>query len=344
VEDQEQVASKSPSIVPCGEIPISSAAEHRGLEVRPFMAHRVLGSAVPNGAVALAWTRARPQEDVPLRSHSTPGLLIVLQGSAEFVAAADAPRAVERGDVITLPGGREYGFRRVGPAGLQALHVAFQSENAPQTGEQSSLQQLLATNERRVEQALRGPYFHMLRNGSLGPERCRNRFRDAARIFSDAFQNIMFARQATCRDEDFAPIFLSHLREELGHNELLTVTDNRKAPADAVLRATCSWFCHQMLMLDNVGKAVLVHLVLETAGYHFHTLAKPVLAADVSAGYFAAHSEADDEHKDAVLDVLQGLHPRTYQRLEQIVEDGWNMFDAMTRRIVHLVELEAASS
>ncbi len=344
MENQEQVASKSPSVVSSTEIPVSEAIEAGGLEVRPFALHPILAGAVPGNAVSLAWTRARPEQPVALRSHAAPGLLIVLQGSAEFIDADDGARRVERGDVITVPARRSYGFRDVGASGLTALHVALQAEPDARTSEVSTLEQVLAANARRVELALNGPYFQMLRNGSLVSERARSRFRDAARVFSDAFQMVMFARQATCRDDAYAPIFLSHLKEELGHNELLSVSDNRRAPADAILRATASWFVHQMLMLDNLGKATLVHLVVETAGYHFHTLAKPVLSADVSAEYFAAHSEADDDHKDAVLDVLHGLHPRTYRKLEQLVEDGWDMFDAMTRRIVHLVELEAASS
>jgi mannose-6-phosphate isomerase-like protein (cupin superfamily) len=339
---EQQVSA--PSVVPSAEIPVSSAPEHADLEVRPFASHEVLGGAIPAGAVALTWIRARPGQDAALRADSRPGLLIVLQGNADFVDGNDVRRSVEKGDVITVPSDSPYAFRAVGPAGLQAIHAVFRK--GPEKAERgaSSFEELIAYNETRVAESLAGPYFRMLRDGSLGPERCRARFRDAARVFSDAFQVMMFARQATCRDEDYGPTFLSHLREELGHNELLSVPANRRAPGDAVLVATSNWFCHQMLMLDNIEKAVLIHLVVETAGYHFHTLASPVLASDVSGHYFAAHSEADDDHKDSVLDQLKGLNPRTYRRLQQVVADGWNMFDAMTRRIVRLVELEGASS
>jgi len=243
-----------------------------------------------------------------------------------------------------VPRQQKYGFKKVGPAGLQALHVAFQEQRPGKPHKVSSLPELLARNEARVRRSLAGPFFGMLRNGSLDSERSRNRFRDCLRVFSDAFQVILSARQATCRDDEYTSTFLSHFREELGHNELLSVAPNRRAPADAVLRGTSSWFCHQMLVLDNVEKAVLVHLVLETAGYHFHSLAKPVLASDVSADYFSTHAEADDDHKDSVLVMLHGQHPQTYRRLHRVIEDGWDMFDTMTRRIVELVELESASS
>ena len=340
----EEQLSASPFVVSRAEIPVSTAPEHGDLEVRPFALHSVLGGAVPSGAVALTWLRARPGQDSSLRSESQPGLLIVLQGSGDFVDGSNVRRSVERGDVITVPADQPYALRAVGSEGLQAIHAVFRKGASKAEPGASTLEELIAHNQTRVAETLAGPYFQMLRNGSLGPERCRARFRDAARVFSDAFQVMMFARQTTCRDPDYAPTFLSHLREELGHNEMLSVPATRRAPGDAVLVATSNWFCHQMLMLDNVEKAVLIHLVVETAGYHFHTLAKPVLESDVSAHYFAARSDADDDHKDSVIEQLRGLNPRTYRRLQQIVDDGWNMFDAMTRRIVHLVELENASS
>jgi mannose-6-phosphate isomerase-like protein (cupin superfamily) len=342
-------APPGPHLVPRSDIPISSAPENGGLEVRPFLAHKLLGSVMPPSGVAMAWTHASPGQDVALRSHGLPGLLIVLRGRAQLIVTGPEPagttrKPVEQGDVITIPSNQEYGFTSIGPQGLDALHVTFQKSDGPKSKDVRTLEDLLARNEARAQQAVDGPYFGILRNGALDSVLARARFRDCARVLSDAFQNILLTRQATCRDDDYALTFHTHFMEELGHNELLTVPANRRGPSDPILRATSSWFCHQMLMLDNIGKAVLIHLVLETAGYHFHTLAKPVLAGDVSEGYFNAHSEADEDHKDAVLQLLEGQHPETYRRLHRIVEDGWDMFDALTRRIVHYVELERASS
>ncbi len=337
----EQKKFEWPSIVPRSTIPVSLASEDAGLEVRPFLAHRVLRGAVSQSAVTLAWTHAKPHQDVPLRSHPTPGLLIVLRGKAELVGTTT--RGVEQGDVITLPSNHQYGLTGVGPDGFHALYLAFRKDASLESHEVSTLSQLLRCNDARLQRSLVGPYFGMLRTGVLSSPRTRARFRDCARVFSDAFQQILFTRRATCRDEEFGATFQVHMMEELGHNELLTVPETRRGPTDPILRATSDWFCHQMLVLDNVEKAV-VHLVLETAGFHFHTLAQPLLADDVSAGYFDTHSEADDDHKDVVLHLLAGQHPHTYRRLHRVLEDAWDLFDAMTRRIVQLVELEAMSS
>src|SRR5690606_23010320 len=109
MENREPVL-QSPTVVSRTEIPVSSAPEDGGLEVQPFTAHRVLAGAVPRSTVDLAWTRARPGQSTPLRSHPTAGLLIVLQGSADLVGRGRPPRAVEGGDVVTLPAREEYGF------------------------------------------------------------------------------------------------------------------------------------------------------------------------------------------------------------------------------------------
>jgi hypothetical protein len=190
---------------------------------------------------------------------------------------------------------------------------------------------------------LDGPFFRLLREGAMDARR-RTVFRDSLRVFSDAFQTIMFTRQATCRDNVFANLFLDHFREELGHNDLLHTSGSERAASDPVLRATSAWFCHQMLVLDNIGKAALVHLVLETAGYHFHQIASRAFAQDVSSAYFEVHSGADEEHMTVAIKLLERQHPETYRRLHRVIEDGWNMFHAMGKRIAELVEIDRASS
>jgi hypothetical protein len=39
--------------------------------------------------------------------------------------------------------------------------------------------------------------------------------------------------------------------------------------------------------------------------------------------------------------LLEGMRPEAYQRLARILDDGWDMLDAMNRRVVRLVELDA---
>src|SRR5688572_24082519 len=107
--EREPVKSDRPSVVPRGDIPLSTAPEDGEIDVRPFDAHAVLGSALPPSGVSLAFTEARHGQDVGLRSHAVPGLLIILEGAGELNGAV--PRMVQQGDVITIPAHHAYGFR-----------------------------------------------------------------------------------------------------------------------------------------------------------------------------------------------------------------------------------------
>ena len=123
---------------------------------------------------------------------------------------------------------------------------------------------------------------------------------------------------------------------------MLKVSGNRRIAGDAILRATSSWFSHQMIIQDNTGKAVL-NLVLETSGYHFHSLAESVFASDANAKYFAVHSEADEEHMDLGVNLLENQHPDTYRRLLSVLDDGWDMMETVTTRFAELIDIETKS-
>jgi hypothetical protein len=143
-----------------------------------------------------------------------------------------------------------------------------------------------------------------------------------------------------CRDQAYVSMFHGHLLEELGHNDLLKVEGREQILRDPILRAASSWFSHRMLTLDNAGKTV-VNLVLETSGYHFHTLAKPIFA-DIDCGnYFEAHAEADETHMELGIDLLANQHPDVYRQLFQILEDSWDMLETVTNRFAELADLEA---
>jgi mannose-6-phosphate isomerase-like protein (cupin superfamily) len=333
--------TNSPSVVPLSDIPIDAAAAGLGLEVRPFLAHEILSSILPPSAVALAWTHAPAGSDVALRSHPTRGLLIVLEGRAKLKGGLR--RAVEAGDVITLPSHHEYGFSEVGEGGLHALHVAFPDEQASSSNEARTFEELLARNEARIQVALNNPFFALLRNRRIDSAGKRATMCECLRVFADAFQTFLFTRQATCRDDEYAALFHEHLVEELGHNKLLATSGKSPIARDPVLRATASWFCHQMLVLDNAEKAI-VNLVLESAGYYLGTLAGPQFEGQISASYFATHGEDDARHRELGMQLLEGHHAQTYARLQRVLDSSWDMLDAMTRRFAHIIELGTKSS
>jgi hypothetical protein len=200
-----------------------------------------------------------------------------------------------------------------------------------------SLGDLLARNEERGRQILDNPFYRFFTDGTLDDPEKRDLCRSCVQTFSDVFQNIIFTRQATCADPAFRGTFLTHFMEELGHNEMLGERREGPETRDPILAATASWFASQMFMLDNVEKTVIVHLVLETSGHLFHTLARRSYLDDPSRAYFEVHSDSDEHHRDMAMHLLTGHHPDTYRRLMRILDDGWDMFDAMARRMAELV-------
>lgn len=334
----DQQTNKTPSVIPRSDIPVSPDGN---LEVQPFLAHKVLGSVLPQSPVALAWTRAQAGRDVALRSHPTPGLLVILEGRATLIGGLN--RKVEAGDVITLPCNLEYGFAAVGPAGLHALHVAFEADSDSYTDEALSVHQLLDRNQMRLQTTLNNSFFLLLRRRGIDSERKRLAMRETLRVFSDAFQTLLFTRQAMCRDDEYAPQFSEHLREEIGHNLLLSTSGTSRIAKDPVLRAMSSWFCNRMLLLDNSEKAV-VTLVLETGAFYVCSLSRPLFEGDEAQGYFETHAEEDLHHQEMSAALLTGLHPQVYRRLHGVLDETWDMVDAMTQRFAHLIGIEATTS
>jgi hypothetical protein len=346
VNENPSNAARSESIirlVPRDEIPASATdgGDHGSIDYRAFHDHELLRHLVPfPGVVSFAWSRLASGEELPARPQPMPTLIIVVQGRAALTGAA--PRPIAQGDVVTIPSGREFGFADVGPDGLAAIHVSFTDSPEDRAGETTTLEGLLARNRERGQAVLANPLYRMLVDGTLNDPVKRDLCRSCVQTFSDVFQTIIFTRQATCRDDDYRGTFLAHFLEELGHNEMIGPRRDGPETQDPILVATGSWFAAQMYALDNVEKAVIVNLVLETSGHLFHSMARRAFANDAAREYFAVHSDNDERHQEMAVGLLTGHHPDTYRRLHRLLDDGWDMFEAMARRMAQIVAARGA--
>jgi hypothetical protein len=332
-------SAKRPFIVSRSELPISSAED--GCSWRALSGAERLAEVLASTSDRISWIEARPGRRLGPYRDPEPALLIILRGTAELVGATR--RIVERGDAITLPANQEYGFSTGETQGVEVLHLSLAADSQREADAQLTLGDVLARNELRLRAWLRTPYLRMFEDGSLDAKNSRRCFKRCIRLFSDLFQTFLFTRQATCREQKHHRCFNAHLSEEFGHNKLLEDSDDPGVCSDPSLQATLSWFCHQMLVLDNAGK-VAINLVLESAGYHFHNVAKPVFQGDRSERYFGTHAEDDQEHQEMGLELLRGQPPATYRVLVGLIDQGWDMLEATTERIYELVCLEQAAS
>lgn len=216
--------------------------------------------------------------------------------------------------------------------------------NTESPAEDGSLTALLAYNQGRIETLVRHPFFELLRIGALEELAPRQRFLSCIQCISRHFQTILLTRQALCQDSRFREVFALHLAEEFGHEKLIANRPDAKEMDDPVLEALLCWFSYQMVVLDNAEKAALVHLVLEEAGDHFHTLASGVLGRFVQSGYFETHAELDEGHALMGTGLLVDLNSKSYIRLQHLVAKGWDMMTALADRIVVLVDRFNATS
>jgi hypothetical protein len=261
------------------------------------------------------------------------------------------------GDVVLIPRGCLHGFVGAGESGFWALSVQFEERGlyedssnplvnfasdreADRMLPEATFDLLLARNRQYCEDHRSNPLFALVRSGRLDNARCRSRFLDAVQVWSNWYQKAITARSVFTEDPQFVPLFQQHLEEERGHNtRLANDRGDRGEPLwDPVLEATSSWFAWKMLALDNLEKAVLVHLVLEAAGVTFHSVAQPIMDAYRETDYFALHTHADEVHEAMALDHLKGLQPETYRRLMRVQDDGWEMFNTLCARMAALAD------
>jgi len=174
----------------------------------------------------------------------------------------------------------------------------------------TSLDALLERNEIRTQLILNNPFFLLWREGKFDDECMRCTMLECLTVMTDTFGTLRAGQH------------------ELGHHSL--------AARDPVLRATSTWYRHQMSTLDDSGKAV-VNLVLETVGYYLGLLASPILAEDDAANRYERAPEADGTYQKGCARLLADEHPSAYERLHGLLEDTWDILDESTTRIAALV-------
>jgi quercetin dioxygenase-like cupin family protein len=266
-------------------------------------------------------------------------LLAICSGEGKFASGRDF--VVKAGDLLMIPIGCQYHLKNESNSLLKIMRITFQMVDEPSGLDfqpaYSSLQELLTYNEARLKRHVEKPFFQLLTDGTLEEPKKRQMFLRCLYHWSQYFQRILFSRQATAVDKPFQKVFLEHLKEEFGHDELLATEQSVLPIRDSIFQATSSWFAYKMFTLDNVGKTAIIHLVLETSGEAFHTRAKHILSQSITTNYFHLHSEVDDDHAALGIELLKNQHPHIYSQLSELLEDAWNMFETMMDRISLLV-------
>lgn len=203
---------------------------------------------------------------------------------------------------------------------------------------ESKLSSLLELNNQRYNDFTQRPFFQMIASEDLKNPNLREEFFNYMQIFADNFQTMLFARQATCRDEKFYPTFLQHLKEEIGHDDLLRNRKNPQKKWDPILAGISSWFIYQMMILDNAEKTAVMHLVLEVAGDYYHSYGNRMLSSYINSDYYETHEEHDENHAEMGVALLEGYTEATYKRMYTLINESWDMIIAMIDRVHQIIQ------
>lgn len=310
--------------------------EHYIGEVQPFSGSETFTDFMKQGTTGISFVRLQPGEEHKVHTHDVNSLLIVTAGKATLLGPDSRP--VAQNDVICIDAGAEHGFCCDLGEGLEGISIQFDSEalfeNTPNiefaARPLSTADRLIAYNEEKCRDIESSPFFELFRNGTMQDEDNMTMFKARLRQWSGLFQHIMYSRQFSTVDKLFSGIFLEHLKEELGHDEMLPETGYWDPEIDAF----GNWFVLKMLQLDNLEKLVVVHLVLEKCADVFHSFAKRYISE--SGEYIDAHAELDHEHSELGKELYDNLTEEQYVRMERLCEHSWHMLELLLNRVAVL--------
>jgi len=309
-------------VVSRGDIRAIESVEQDGVrhmlgELRDFRwEDRLAGFIPPEDQLSLSWVALKAGETLPPHTHPIQSMMVFHAGSGRVIG--DLEQDISAGDVVVVPPGREHGFV-AGPSGLSALSVQFgeglytNPDNARVvfSDDGVTLSQLLEHNQRRLREFQASDLFRAVKTRGLGQG-------ELAAAAVSAWGRHTEVLAARCADGGV---------ERAGADA---------APADeefpdAAVEAILTWFSYRMLVLDRVERVALVRLVSSPAWAAYQSCERQARA---KAGVGAPAAEVVAPQADLAGIPVQS--PATYKRIKDILDEAWDMLQALSSRVVEL--------
>ena len=305
-------------------------------EIQPFSFNDLLADFIHDDTTDIRFLRLLPGQAQEFRIRDTRTLVIVTSGQGRLLG--DDNRQIEKDDVISVDAGAKYGFHCDGDEYLETVHIQLDDKAslkktprlALTTRPVSTADRLIEYNEKKCRDIEKSLFFEIFRDGTMQDTRHLVLLKTRLRQWSGLFQKIMYTRQFSTVETVFSDIFLEHLKDELGHDEMLPTSDRWDPEIDAF----GNWFVLKMLQLDNLEKLVVVHLVLEKCADVFHAFAKQHITE--SGGYIDAHAELDHDHSALGAELYDNLTKGQYLKMERLCEHSWHMLRLLLDRVATL--------
>ncbi|MCL1124377.1 cupin domain-containing protein [Shewanella surugensis] len=324
-------------------VEVDGKSHHLG-EHRDFRRNELLNSFMPeSGRYSFSWVRLRDGEILDNHDHPTSSMILVCQGSV--YATGNVERLLIEGDIVCVPPGKKHGFRTEQGQDFHGLSIQFEGEGlyenelearvnflAHQNEAYEALERL---NQRLMAQHKKNIMFQLVASGELEHnDEKRKNFLEAVYVWSKYFQRILYTRQAYCQDRELMSLYEEHLREELGHDEMLrSQYDLQGNVYDPILEASSQWFINKMINGDEAEKIVVVHLVAESSGFLFGQATQAIFKKPVQEdSYFEVHAEFDEGHRDIGKPYLQRLSPAHFPKLMETCRQAWDQMTLINER------------
>ncbi len=204
---------------------------------------------------------------------------------------------------------------------------------------------LIRRNAAYCEKFRESSLVSMLHHSSIKDKVKQRNLLDAIQLFSDHFQNTVMLKRAFCERSIYQKIAQQHLEEEFCHNFSLQKRRGfQPAPWDPIIDAVSAWFNWKMITLDEPGKAVVMHLVLEASAEIFFLKINKVMPSYNKDDYFNIHAECDEGHVEIGLSPLKNLSENTYYELFKIQEEAWCIMNTLCERFATLANKNSTPS
>ena len=308
-------------------------------QVRPFHSNESLMKYINHSSQARFThvSLAQGEEHKP-HMHDTNSMLIVTEGKGALIG--DLSKEVKKGDIVCIPKGAVHGFQCHYPEGLEGISIQFEGEGLFDSEEKNIRfdysKRLLQHNMDLCKAFELSPFFQLMEEGIFNDADKKSIFYQNLKIWSEKFQDILFARQCSTIDPKFKTLFTEHILEEIGHDKLL----KGKTKWDPIIDSCGDWFMVKMLQSDNIEKLVITHMVLELCGDVFHTKALKFADQSDADDYLSLHAHLDEGHAHMGSELLGHINEKQFDGLCDLSERAWKILEILLNRVAELTVAE----
>jgi len=286
--------------------------------------------------LSIAFTALEKNSEVPCHKHPMESVIVVINGQGEYFG--EFTQKLTAGDIVKVPSNSLHGFRTSSNDRLECLSI--QNDGVPiYKKEQKHRANFISYgfNALQEQNTEKGNIFSDICNQIntlhlINGEVFKTHVFSYIKRWSECFQVLLFLRQANTRDKELLELFTTHLEEEIGHQKYLSEYEYK---FDPLFEGLCSWFERSISITSDIEKAILMHMVLETAGEIFSASMKTDNNdKNMTESYIELHSDLDEGHAAMGRKQIEEYCNYNADSALKFNEQCWDVFNKMFSYII----------